>query len=138
MDPPSYSESSATLVTTGTSARRSIQDIRTLILGNATVLKPRKNTEPVELIVAKRKLPQASAEEAARESHYAFLVTRSATDKDIEILLKSKPQDTIEEALEEMLDRSQTLMEEVLLRHGQHSTSTGCCIECTRLMKRDW
>jgi len=142
MDPPSYTEASttgggfATTIATPALAPRSIQDIRTLILGNANILRPRKGTETIELIVAKRNVPQASAEEMPRESHYAFLVTRGVGDRDIEILLKGKPRDTIEEALSEMLERSEVLMEEVLLRHGQHSKMTGCCLECTMMVRR--
>jgi hypothetical protein len=133
MNPPAYTPTAPALVPI---PRRSIQDTRALILGNAAIIKPRKRSEePIELVVAKHKTPQASAEEVAVVSHYAFLVCRKSGEKEIDIILKGKPRDTVEEALEEMLDRTEGLMEEVLLRHGKHAESLGCCIECSRAVR---
>ncbi|EMC99406.1 hypothetical protein BAUCODRAFT_146357 [Baudoinia panamericana UAMH 10762] len=138
MDPPAYtvqpSSGSVTIPTTGSTPKRSIQDLRALILGNAEILKPRGCADPVEVILAKRKVPQASAEELAMEQHYAFLVVRRPKETEITILMKSEPHATVEAALEAMFDRTETIMEDVLLRHGSFATA-GCCLACNRAMR---
>ena len=91
----------------------------------------------MELVVAKHTAPMGSAEETASEQHYAFLVMRKPNEIDISIVVKGQPKDTIEEALEWMLDRTQTIMEEMLLRHGKHTPETGCCPACRRTLRPD-
>jgi len=137
MEPPAYSESSSSSNALlenpprSSTHHRSIQDTRELILGNANIWRPRKTTEPIELVVARHK-----EETSSRESHYVFLVTRNPMEKDVEILLKSKPRDTIEEALDELLARSEVLIADVLLRHGRYVHETGCCTECREGLRR--
>ena len=117
-------------------SRRSVSDTRALILGNAAVLRPRKSKEEdIELIVTKKRGIQASAEEIAIEHHYAFLVSRKTGEYDINIIVKSPPRDTIEEALEWMLERTETIIEQMLLRHGKNIDGPGCCVACHRCMR---
>ncbi|KAK5695492.1 hypothetical protein LTR97_009001 [Elasticomyces elasticus] len=135
MDPPAYTATptngSSTLHTPAAPARRNVLEMRALILGNAAILKPRKRDDEIQLIVARHKSPQHSAEEVPLVQHYAFLVQRKYNETDINIVLKGEPRDTIEEALEWMLERTETVMEEMLLRHGTH-VSGGCCLDCGR------
>ncbi|KAK4896051.1 hypothetical protein LTR27_005908 [Elasticomyces elasticus] len=137
MDPPAYTATptngSSTLHTPAPPARRNILEMRALILGNAAILKPRKRDERCELVVAKHASPQYSAEEVPLVQHYAFLVQRKYNETDINIVLKGEPRDTIEEALEWMLERTETVIEEMLLRHGTH-VSGGCCLDCGRTL----
>lgn len=133
MNPPAYTATASSAISP---SRRSIQDTRALILGNAAILKPRKvKDEDIELIVVKRRGRQESAEEVPLEQHYAFLVTRKANENDINIVVKGQPKDTIEEALEWMLDRTETIMEKMLTTHGKNVESLGCCFECIRVLK---
>ncbi|TKA69174.1 hypothetical protein B0A55_09579, partial [Friedmanniomyces simplex] len=112
MDPPAYTATltngDSTIPTPSPPAKRNILEMRALILGNAAILRPRKRDDDIHLIVAKHKSRQESAEEIPLEQHYAFLVQRKATETDINIVLKGEPRDTIEEALEWMLDRTET------------------------------
>jgi hypothetical protein len=138
MDPPAYTATpteGSSIVPTPVAPRvRTIPETRALILGNAAVLKPRDRDDEIHLIVAKHAQPQHSAEELVLDQHYAFLVMRRYKEIDVQIVLKGEPKDTIEEALEWMLDKTQTVMEEVLLRHGTHAT-TSCCINCSRTLR---
>jgi len=130
--PPAYTPNASSALP----CRRSVNDTRALILGNAAILRPRKlKDEDIELIVAKRRSPQASAEEVPLVQHYAFLVSRRTGEEDINIIVKGQPKDTIEEALEWMLDRTETIMEQMLLKHGRNIDSLGCCIACSRAVK---
>ncbi|KAK5125786.1 hypothetical protein LTR85_012062 [Meristemomyces frigidus] len=107
-------------------------------MGNAYILRPRRSrgdAEDIELIVARHRGPQASAEEVQLEQHYAFLVTKKPNQQDIEIIVKGQPRDTIEEALDYILERTEDLMQEMLLRHGKQIDSLGCCLACTRAIK---
>lgn len=137
VDPPAYTATptngSSTVPTPIAPTTRSVTETRALILGNAAVLKPRKRDEEIHLIIAKHQQAQPSAEELPLVQHYAFLVQRKATETDINIVMKGEPRDTIEEALEWMLDRTEAVMEEMLLRHGTH-VSSGCCIDCGRAL----
>ncbi|KAK3079221.1 hypothetical protein LTR53_020604, partial [Teratosphaeriaceae sp. CCFEE 6253] len=78
--PPAYTATptngTSTVPTRVPAARRSILEMRALILGNAEVFKPRKRHDTISLIVAKHASRQESAEEIPLEQHYAFLVQR--------------------------------------------------------------
>ena len=138
--PPAYSASAPAIVAVPTPQpfQRSIADIRALILGNAYILRPRRSrgdAEDISLIVARHTHPVSSAEEAPLCQHYAFLVTRKNNSQDIEIVVKGLPRDTVEEALEWMLGRTEDIIQEMLARHGRQIDSIGCCIECSRAVK---
>ncbi|KAK0928633.1 hypothetical protein LTR29_017305 [Friedmanniomyces endolithicus] len=117
MDPPAYTATltngDSHLPTPSPAPRRSILEMRALILDNAAILRPRKRDDAIHLILAKHTSPrQASAEEVPLQQHYAFLVQRKVTDTEIQIMLKGEPRDSIEEALEWMLERTQTVVGE--------------------------
>ena len=138
--PPAYSASApaVTAVPLAHSTHRSITDTRALILGNAYILRPRRSrgdAEDISLIVARHTQPVPSAEETPLRQHYAFLVTRKNNSQGIEIVVKGMPRDTIEEALEWMLERTEDLVQEMLARHGRQIDSLGCCLECSRAVK---
>jgi hypothetical protein len=139
MDPPAYTPvpiDGTTIISAPVPPRtRSIPETRALILGNASILKPRDRDDEIHLIVAKHTpTHQASAEEIVVDQHYAFLVMRRYKELDVQIILKGEPRDTIEEALEWMLDRTEGIMEEILLRHGTHAV-TNCCVNCSRMLR---
>ncbi|KAK5137548.1 hypothetical protein LTR08_008528 [Meristemomyces frigidus] len=115
---------------------RTIADTRALILGNASILRPRRDkNEEISLILARHRPPIPSAEETPLSQHYAFLVTRKQNSQDIEIVVKGVPRDTVEEALEWMLERTEDIVHDMLVRHGRQIDSMGCCVECNRTVK---
>lgn len=63
--------------------------------------------------------------------HFAALVARGKAQ--VQQILRGEPQDTIEEALEWLLDRTEMAVAETLDRHGKQMTS-GCCMACDRAL----
>ena len=61
--------------------------------------------------------------------HYAALVNRSFPSNEIHMLILGEPQDTVEEALEWMLDRTEIVITDMLSRHRKQ-VGTGCCSAC--------
>lgn len=63
---------------------------------------------------------RASNNDAVRTTgrHFAVLVYRTAHRKDLEVLLQGEPQDSVEEALEWMLDKTEKEISAVLVRNG--------------------
>ena len=108
MDPPAYSAAAAS---------RSIHDLRTQIIANGTVLHPQSSSvlrdqTHIELIVAKIHMDvpihtpyserQRYADLAADVGkHYAVLLVRNHSKRDVNIIFKSSPYATVEEALGE-------------------------------------
>ena len=135
--PPAYSASAPCIIPTQ-SSRRSIVDTRSLIIGNASILRPRRargDADEISLIVARHKNLIGSAEEEPQCQHYAFIVARKNNSPDIEIVVKGMPKDTVEEALEWMLERTEDIMQEMLARHGRPIDTLGCCSVCLRAVK---
>ena len=66
---------------------------------------------------------------SVRSRYYAAIVNRTILSNDIHVLILGEPQDTIEEALEWMLDRTQTLITDILSRHRKQ-VGLGCCTTC--------
>lgn len=60
--------------------------------------------------------------------HYALLVRRSYTTKDLRIILKGEPRDTVEEALEWLLEQTEGMVHEVAVKYGKEDKGTDCCI----------
>lgn len=58
--------------------------------------------------------------------HYGVLIKRSHLG-DIKIILKGEPKETVEEALEWMLERTEMLVHDLVVRRGR-SADDGCCI----------
>lgn len=69
--------------------------------------------------------------------HYAALVSRSSSalhsSSGLHLILRGEPQDTIEEALEWLLDRTEIIVAEMLERHAKQLPS-GCCGRCDGLL----
>lgn len=63
--------------------------------------------------------------------HYAALVARGTGQ--IQQILRGEAQDTVEEALEWLLDRTEIIVAEMLDKHGKQMTS-GCCMGCDGLL----
>lgn len=154
-DPPAYTPE---VRVPATSTRRTIEDTRALILGNANVMKKYKDWGPIELIVGKTRSPAkvidianstrsftsqksnvtlvindspaaGSSSRGASErrisnsdafrvagKHYAVLVYRTAHRGELAILMKGEPQDTVEEALEWLLDKTEMEITDMLAK----------------------
>lgn len=63
--------------------------------------------------------------------HYAALVSRSSAS--LQLILRGEPQETIEEALEWLLDRTEIVVAAMLDRHAKQ-TPSGCCKVCDGLL----
>lgn len=63
--------------------------------------------------------------------HYAALVARGSIA--IQQVLRGEPQETIEEALEWLLDRTEIIVAEMLEKHGKQMGS-GCCMACDGML----
>lgn len=64
--------------------------------------------------------------------HFASLVARGNSQQ-IQQILRGEPQDTVEEALEWLLDRTEIVVAEMLERHAKQMTS-GCCMGCDKAL----
>ncbi|KAK3673473.1 hypothetical protein LTR78_006707 [Recurvomyces mirabilis] len=158
MDLPTYetaaaSSSSAVITPQGLPSHftRTIQDLRTQIIANASCFKPKYNndraaTDHLEIVVAKAPATMSIADEkeAVRAGapqnvaipfsqgsmagkHYAVLVKRSSSDREVRIVIKGEPRDSVEQALEWMLDRTEMAIHEHILRYGRNEKD-GCCV----------
>jgi hypothetical protein len=91
-------------------APRSIQDLRTLILANASLIKAlqrRDNEAPdtrTELVVGANMQPNAFG---TQPKHYAMLVRCSDAMNSMGMMVVGKMKPTIEEALESVLENTQ-------------------------------
>ena len=167
-DPPAYQ------AVAPTSATRSIEDTRALILANASIIKSRTKTDgPVELVIGKTRAPAPvvpsgsrsftsttsnvtirvndtersasssnSPERRASPSrperiggrHYAALVSRhNFKCNDIDMIMLGEPQDSVEQALEWMLDRTEIVITDMLSRHRKQATAA-CCLSCSQVL----
>ncbi|KAI6824216.1 hypothetical protein KC340_g299 [Hortaea werneckii] len=121
---------------------RSIEGLRAQILANGSLLRPkddshtgRSSNDHIELVVAKLPSPagkstatpsSAYASSTGANKHYALLVKRTYSKKDVGIILKGEPRDSVEEALEWILERTETQIHEMVSRYGRASTGDGC------------
>lgn len=128
--PPAYTPTEPAARTT---TKRSIEDTRALILSNAQIIKPRVKIDgSITLVVGKTGPPASTAAQRQQGKHYAALVARGT--QQIQQILRGEPQDTIEEALEWLLDRTENVITEMLDRHGKQMT-TGCCVSCDKSLE---
>ncbi|KAK5726283.1 hypothetical protein LTR17_012903 [Elasticomyces elasticus] len=67
-------------------------------------------------------LPESSS--ATDGKHYAVLIVRSYSKQDIRILIKGEPKDTIEEALEWMLDATEKDVHSLVVKFGRAERET--------------
>jgi hypothetical protein len=134
MDPPAYTP------------RRTIGDLRHQIIANASVLRPRSNDERsradhVEVIIAKWpsddltfSFPSEKASAAGSSSrpnankHYALLIKRTLSNTKVEIIVRGAPRDTIEEALEVVLEETERAMHAHVLKYGKLAPNDGCLV----------
>ena len=168
MEPPSEPPSYDSTAAAAASKHRSIHDLRTQIIANGSVMKPRYNSERpsddhIELIVAKTPTfsstqsfqqaarnthwsekqalamggdgagsfsaqtparPTSSTSSVQEGKHYAVLMRRSGGSKTVRIILQGEPKGTVEEALEWMLERTEMLMHDLVVRHGRPDNGT--------------
>nr|OQO32271.1 hypothetical protein B0A51_00519 [Rachicladosporium sp. CCFEE 5018] len=152
MEPPAYTAPSAATTPT----LRTINDLRSQIIANASILKPRNNEERsradhIEVVVAR--LPsttsiiptwspdvkadlraQSQAFSKGRASatvnaglHYALLTKRTTSKSEVQIILRGEAKPTIEEALEDVLERTEALMHDHVLKYGT-AARDGCSV----------
>ncbi|KAI7537705.1 hypothetical protein KC331_g10786 [Hortaea werneckii] len=122
---------------------RSIEGLRAQILANGSLLRPkddshtgRSSNDHIELVVAKLPTPAGKstatpstyASATGANKHYALLVKRTYSKKDVGIILKGEPRDSVEEALEWILERTEMQIHEMVSRYGRASTGDGCCL----------
>ena len=60
--------------------------------------------------------------------HYAVLVRRSFVKQNVQMLIKGEPRDTVEEALEWMLERTETEMHGMVVRYGKQASDGTCSV----------
>ncbi|KAI7279389.1 hypothetical protein KC345_g5381 [Hortaea werneckii] len=129
-----------------TPSPRSIEGLRAQILANGSLLRPksdphhsgRSSGDHIELVLAKLTAPPAATKLGASaatasgpptaDKHYALLVQRTYSKKDVGIILKGKPRDSVEEALQWILERTETQIHEMVSRYGRTSSGDGCCV----------
>ncbi|GAB1734917.1 hypothetical protein NU195Hw_g5106t1 [Hortaea werneckii] len=70
----------------------------------------------------------ANASATGANKHYALLVKRTYSKKDVGIILKGEPRDSVEEALQWILERTETQIHEMVSRYGRTSLGDGCCV----------
>jgi len=153
MDPPAYASAEPARPA---APHRSIHDLRSQILANGSILKPRSNRERasddhLELVVAKLPAGAASmpgssfgmsakhaladinssaaaSSSSATGQHYAVLVHRSYEKTYMKIVVKGQPKDTVEEALEWLLERTEMEIHNMVARYGRQSEEADCCL----------
>ena len=59
--------------------------------------------------------------------HYAVLMRRSGTSKAVKIIVQGEPKGTVEEALECMLERTEMVMHDMVVRYGRPDND-GCTV----------
>ena len=65
------------------------------------------------------KRSSSSTSPANDGKHYAVLVKRNPGGKTVKILVKGEPKDTVEEALEWMLERTEMMLHDLVVRFGK-------------------
>ncbi len=61
----------------------------------------------------------SSSSAGADRKHYAVLVRRNGSNERIRIIIKGEPKDTIEEALEWMLERTQMIVHDMVVKNSK-------------------
>ena len=65
---------------------------------------------------------------SASGQHYAVLVHRSYDKTYMKIVLKGQPKDTVEEALEWMLERTEMEIHNMVAKYGRQTEDAECCM----------
>ena len=144
-EPPAYTQHASS--TTAFVPNRSLQDTRALILANAQVIKPRKKDWDIDLVVARTKAPEPRSLQASLmgadteeptptvEKHFAVLLHRAEQGTEIVVLIEGQPQDTIEGALEYVLEKTEVVLQQMLVTHGRRADGF-CCTKCARSVRQ--
>ena len=143
-EPPAYTPQASS--TSPFLPKRPIQETRALILANAEVIKPRKKDWNIDLVVARTKAPPprslqtslmgADTENATPtvEKHFAVLLHRGEQATEIIVLIEGQPQNSIEEALEYVLEKTEVVLQQMLVTHGRRADGF-CCTTCARSVR---
>ena len=73
------------------------------------------------------KKPSSPSSSAHDGKHYAVLVRRNTSTKTVKIIVKGEPKDTVEEALEWMLERTEMTLHDLVVRFGKPDEE-GCLV----------
>lgn len=151
MDPPAYAAPRPP------GPPRSINDLRCQIIANGTLLKPSSHNERpadnhLEVVVARTPHPNApsaspgfsekqtsaaassapvatsSSSSSSGGKHYAILIQRTNYKKDIKIMIKGELRDTVEEALEWVLERTEIEIHGMVTKYGRSAPDAECRI----------
>jgi hypothetical protein len=60
--------------------------------------------------------------------HYGVLIRRTTSKKDLYIILRGEPKDTVEEALEWMLERTEMMMHDLIVKNGKVDNVAECAV----------
>lgn len=71
--------------------------------------------------------PSSSTSSTHEGKHYAVLMRRSGGSKTVRIIVRGEPRDSVEEALEWMLERTEMVMHDLVVRHGRPDND-GCSV----------
>jgi hypothetical protein len=69
----------------------------------------------------------ASSSDAGGGKHYAVIAKRNGSNTTIKIVIKGEPKDTIEEALEWMLEHTQMIMHDMIVKNSKQDNG-GCTV----------
>ncbi|KAH9825995.1 hypothetical protein Tdes44962_MAKER03778 [Teratosphaeria destructans] len=142
MDPPAY-----TAPASAPKPPRTILDLRAQILANASLLN-RSTEDQIEVIVAKagavpaapspmlsgnekRPITQVMedpASSSAANKHYALVVRRTYERRFLGILMQGEPRDSVEEALEWLLERMEREMHGMVFKYGKKVEHVDCSV----------
>jgi hypothetical protein len=127
--PPPYS----TDVVTSKQPHRSILDLRAQIIANASAVNPKKDVhkaadDHLDVVIAKEPVTgvSRSAISSTPAKHYAILIERRRHSNEPRILAKGEAKDSVEEALEWMLEKTEIQTHSLALR--MKSTSDDCSV----------
>jgi hypothetical protein len=70
----------------------------------------------------------SSAVGAHANKHYGVLIRRTTSKKDLYIILRGEPKDTVEEALEWMLERTEMMMHDLVVKNGKVDNVAECVV----------
>ena len=88
----------------------------------------RPSRTPATAQQAEFSIPTSSSTPGSGGQHYAVLVRRTRTSaRDVHVLIQGEPKDSVEEALEWMLERTEMVMHDLLVKYAKPNED-GCCV----------
>ena len=104
---------------------------------NVTIRLRDESPNPAVPSVTPERRPSESGPAGSRVGgrHYAAVVARHTDPQSptVQVIILGEPQDTIEEALEWLLDRTEIVVTEMLGNHRKQATTT-CCRTCNHAL----